>query len=159
MTHLRRTAARAAFLLALPLAVAACAPPQSGNLVNANQAQVAQTVSFGTVVAAQPVTVQGTNPAGDAAGTLGGAAVGVAIGNQIGGGSGRDVARVLGGVAGAAVGNRAANAATLQQSTEWTVRLDSGRSVSVIQASPTFGQGQRVQVIQGRNGLTRLAPA
>ena len=155
MTQLRRMGARAALLLALPLA--ACAPPQSGNVVNANQAQVAQRVNLGTVVGVQQVTVQGTNPGGELAGTVGGAALGGAIGNQIGDGSGRDIAQAIGIIGGGIAGSRAAQRATLQQSFEWTVRLDSGRTITVIQQQPTFARGQRVQVIQGAGGLTRLA--
>ena len=49
---------------------------------------------------------------------------------------------------GAAAGNRIAGAATTVQSTEYLVRLDSGRTISVIQAQPSFGIGSRVQVIQ-----------
>ena len=155
MTNLRRMGARAALLLALPLA--ACAPPQSGNLVNANQAQAAQRVNLGTIVGVQQVAVQGQNPGGVAAGTAGGAALGGVIGNQIGDGSGRDIARAIGIIGGAAAGNRAAGRATTRQSLEWTVRLDNGQTISVIQAQPTFARGQRVQVIQGSGGLTRLA--
>jgi outer membrane lipoprotein SlyB len=66
---------------------------------------------------------------------------------------------VIGGILGAAAGSAATNQATLQQSIEWTVRLEDGRTISVIQAEPTFARGQRVQVIQGRDGLTRLAAA
>jgi outer membrane lipoprotein SlyB len=155
MTQLRRMGARAALLLALPLA--ACAPPQSGNLVNANQAQVAQRVNLGTIVGVQQVTVQGANPGGELAGTAGGALVGGAIGNQIGDGEGRDIAQAIGVIGGGILGNRAARNATLEQSFEWTVRLDNGQTVTVIQSRPTFARGQRVQVIQGRGGLTRLA--
>ena len=45
------------------------------------------------------------------------------------------------------------------QSFEWTVQLDNGRIITVIQQEPTFARGQRVQVIEGSGGLTRLAPA
>ena len=155
MTEARWMGRTAAAALALPLA--ACAPPQSGTVVNADQAQVAQSVSLGTVVGVRQVAVQGTNPGGEIAGTVGGAVVGGAIGNQIGDGEGREIARAVGAVAGAAAGNRAARTVTTQQSLEWLVRLDDGRTIAVIQAQPTFFQGQRVQVIQGRGGLTRLA--
>ena len=150
---------RVATALALALPLAACAPPQSGDLVNANQSQVAQRVSFGTIIGARQVAVQGGNRGAEIAGTAAGGAIGVAAGNQIGGGSGRDAARIIGGVVGAAAGNRAAGNVTTQQSVEWTVQLDNGGTITVIQAQPTFARGQRVQVIQGANGLTRLIPA
>ena len=148
---------RAALALSLALPLAACAPPQSGNLVNADQAQVAQRVSLGTIVGVQQVAVQGSNRGAEIAGTATGGAIGVAAGNQIGDGSGRDAARVIGGVIGAAAGNRAATNVTTQQSLQWTVQLDQGGTIAVIQSQPTFARGQRVQVIEGRGGLTRLA--
>ena len=154
--QLRRIAGACAALgLAFPLA--ACVPPQTGNVVDAGQVQVAQNVTLGTILGATPVAVRGANPGGELAGTAGGAALGGAIGNQIGDGEGRDIARAIGVIAGGVAGNRAAGNATVQQSLEWTVRLDNGRTISVIQSEPTFARGQRVQVIQGAGGLTRLA--
>ena len=155
MTQLRRIGVLA---VAMALPLAACAPPQTGSFVGAGQVQVAQDVATGTVIAARPVAVRGTNPGGELAGTVGGAALGGAIGNQIGDGEGRDIARAIGIIAGAAAGNRAAGEATVQQSVEWTVRLDGGRTIAVIQSEPTFAQGQRVQVVRGAGGLTRILP-
>ncbi len=154
VTHFRNCA----LLCVASIALFACNPPNSGNVVSANQAQVAQNVSFGVITNARPVTVQGGNTPASVVGTIGGGLVGGLIGNEIGGGRGQDIATVVGATAGAAAGNRAANAATTVQSTEWTVQLESGRSISVIQAQPTFGIGQRVQVVQSANGVTRLVP-
>ena len=58
----------------------------------------------------------------------------------------------------AAAGLQAGKAAGSRQSIEWTVRLDNGGSIAVVQGEPTFAVGQRVQVITG-GGQTRLAPA
>ncbi len=146
---------KAAVLGLASLALLGCNPPNSGNVVSASQAQTAQSVSFGTIIGANPVTVQGGNTPAAVVGTIGGGLAGGLLGNEIGGGRGRDIATVVGATAGAAAGNRIANAATTQQSTEWLVQLESGRTISVIQASPTFNIGQRVQVIQG-GGATRL---
>lgn len=148
-----------AVLVAASMALFACNPPTSGNVVSSSQAQSAQTVNFGTVTAANPVTVQGGNRTADVVGTLAGGAIGGLLGNEIGGGRGRDIATVAGAVGGAAAGNRIAGAATTVQSTEYLVQLESGRTISVIQAQPSFGVGQRVQVIQSANGTTRLQGA
>lgn len=150
------TLTRSAVLIAASFALFACNPPNSGNVVNASQAQSAQTVNFGTIVSANPVTVQGGNRTADVVGTLAGGAIGGLLGNEIGGGRGRDIATVGGAVAGATAGNRIAGAATTVQSTEYTIRLESGQTISVIQAQPSFGVGQRVQVIQSANGTTRI---
>ena len=68
------------------------------------------------------------------------------------------VATGVGATAGAAAGLQAGRAAGGHASIEWTVRLESGQTITVVQASPTFSVGQRVQVIGGGTN-TRLAPA
>ncbi|MBP7241372.1 glycine zipper 2TM domain-containing protein [Amaricoccus sp.] len=148
---------RATALALAATALLACNPPNSGTTVDASQAQRAQTVAFGTIIAAQPVTVQGGNTPAAVVGTIGGGLAGGLLGNEIGGGRGRDIATVVGATAGAAAGNRVANAATTQQSVQWTVELESGRTIAVIQAEPRFSIGQRVQVVQS-GGTTRLLP-
>lgn len=137
-------------------ALAACTQP-SGNVVASNQAQVAQSVQFGTVVASRNVTVQG-NQGAQAAGAVVGGIAGAALGQNIGGGTGKVLATGAGATAGATAGLAAGRAAGGHQSIEWTVRLESGQTISVIQASPTFAVGQRVQVIGGGTN-TRLAAA
>jgi outer membrane lipoprotein SlyB len=149
--------AKGAALALAATTVIACNPPTSGNVVDASQAQRAQTVTFGTIIGSQPVTVQGGNQPASVVGTIGGGLAGGLLGREVGGGTGRDIATVVGATAGAAAGNRIAGAATTQQSTEWLVQLDSGRTISVIQAQPAFQIGQRVQVVQG-GGVTRLVP-
>ncbi|MER2508594.1 glycine zipper 2TM domain-containing protein [Amaricoccus sp.] len=153
-SHIFRTAALAGLAA---LALTACAPIQSGDVVNANQAQTASTVSFGTVTGSRPVTVQGGNAPASVVGTLAGGIAGAALGNQVGRGTGNVLATGAGAVAGAAAGNQIAGAATTAQSTEWFVRLDSGQTISVIQTSPAFATGQRVQVVQSGSN-TRLVP-
>jgi outer membrane lipoprotein SlyB len=137
-------------------ALAACTQP-SGNVVGANQAQVAQSVQFGTVISSRNVTVQG-NQGVQAAGAVIGGIAGAALGHNIGGGTGKVLATGAGATAGAAAGLAAGKAGASRQSIEWTVRLESGQTISVIQASPTFATGQRVQVIGGGSN-TRLAAA
>lgn len=139
--------------------LAACAAPTTGNVVSASQEGVAQSVSYGTITNARPVTVQGTTGPGEATGTIAGGVIGGLIGNQIGGGFGNDVATVVGATAGAAAGNRVANEAGNRQSIEWTVRLESGQTITVIQSDPVFSVGQRVEVIQSGSGVTRLQAA
>jgi outer membrane lipoprotein SlyB len=145
-----------ALLATAAVALMACNPPNSGNVVDASRAQQAQTVTFGTILSAQPVTVQGGNQTAAVVGTIAGGLLGGLAGNEIGGGRGQDIATVAGATLGATAGNRAANAANTVQSTEYTVQLESGRTIAVIQAQPSFAVGQRVQVIQSADGTTRL---
>lgn len=139
------------------LALTACASPNSGNMVTANQSQVAQSVNFGTITGSRPITVQGGNRTGEVVGTIAGGIAGGLLGNEFGKGTGNVLATGAGATAGAAVGNRVAGNVTQQSSTEWFVELDSGQNISVIQAQPAFNVGQRVQVVQS-GSMTRLVP-
>ena len=146
-----------ASVLVLAAGLAACAPQYSADRVSAGQAQSAQTVSFGTVVSARNVVVQGGQGSQLAGAVLGGVA-GAALGNQVGKGTGQDVATAVGATAGVVAGQSAGRAAASQNAIEWTVRLESGQTIAVVQSEPVFSIGQRVQVISG-GGQTRLAPA
>lgn len=141
------------------LLVSACAPQPTGDNVSADRQQTASRVTFGTIASSRPVTVE-ANPrgAGAVAGTVAGGAAGAALGNQVGGGSGQKIATGVGAAAGAAAGHQIAASAQRTQSTEWFVQTEGGGTIAVIQASPVFSVGQRVQIIQS-GGTTRLVPA
>jgi outer membrane lipoprotein SlyB len=134
-----------------------CAAQQNANVVAANQTMAASSVQFGTVVSSRAVTVQGTQ-GGQAAGAVLGGLAGAALGQQVGGGTGKVIATGVGATAGATAGLQAGKAAGSRQSIEWTVRLDNGGAVAIVQAEPSFAIGQQVQVITSGNGSTRLAP-
>ncbi len=140
------------------LALVACAPQQSGNVVSSNQALSAQQVQQGVVIGSRPVELRNMGEADGALGAIVGGVAGAAAGQQVGGGTGRVLATGAGAVAGAALGQRAGQAVGRAQSIEWFVRLDNGNEISVIQGDPQFAIGQRVRVITG-GGSTRLAPA
>lgn len=146
----------AALLVATGL-VAGCAPQQNANVLPGNQALTASTVSFGTVVSARPVQLQGGTGAQVAGAVVGGVA-GAALGQQLGGGTGKVLATGAGATAGSAAGLQAGKSIAGAQSTEWTIRMDNGATIAVVQGEPQFALGQRVQVITG-GGSTRLAPA
>ena len=57
MSIIRRWAARAVLLLALPLSACAVGAPQSGTLVSVSQPRVAKKVNFGTVVGFSAIRV------------------------------------------------------------------------------------------------------
>lgn len=155
---MRKTSIKTALAAGLAaLALAACAPQQSGNVVASNQALTAQQVQQGVVIGSRPVELRNMGEADAALGALAGGVAGAAAGQQVGGGRGRILATGAGAVAGAALGQRAGQAIGRAQSIEWFVRLDNGNEISVIQGEPQFGIGQRVRVISGGGG-TRLAP-
>jgi outer membrane lipoprotein SlyB len=138
-------------------ALVACAPQQNADVLAGNRAMTASTVSYGTVTASRVVQLQG-GQGGQAAGAVLGGLAGAALGQNVGKGTGQVVATGVGATAGAAAGLQAGKAAGARQSIEWTVQLDNGGSIAVVQGEPTFAIGQRVQVITG-GGQTRLAPA
>ncbi len=150
---LRGTAA-----LALVAALAACVPQQNANVLSSGQALSASSVQYGTVTASRVVTVEGGG-GGQAAGAIIGGLAGAALGHQVGGGVGRDVATGVGATAGIAAGSQAGKNLGNAQSIQWTVKLDSGGSIAVVQGQPGFNIGQRVQVIFAGDGTTRLQPA
>jgi outer membrane lipoprotein SlyB len=153
MASLRGTAIAAVGVLAL----AACTPQQNASVLPANQALTASTVSYGTIVSSRAVRLQG-NQGSQAAGAVLGGLAGAALGQEVGGGTGQVIATGVGATAGAAAGLQAGRTVAGRDSIEWTVRMDNGATITVIQGEPAFAVGQRVQVITG-GGQTRLAPA
>jgi outer membrane lipoprotein SlyB len=149
---------RGTALAAIGAAVlAACTPQQNADVLPANQALTASTVSYGTVVSSRVVQLQGGQGSQAAGAVLGGLA-GAALGQEVGKGTGTVVATGVGATAGAAAGLQAGRAVAGRQSVEWTVRMENGATIAVVQGEPAFVIGQRVQVITG-GGQTRLAPA
>jgi outer membrane lipoprotein SlyB len=142
---------------ALVAALAACTPQQNANVLPANSALTASTVSYGTIVSSRVVQLQGGQGSQAAGAVLGGLA-GAALGQNVGRGTGTVVATGVGATAGAAAGLQAGRTVAGRQSIEWTVRMDNGATIAVIQGEPAFAVGQRVQVITG-GGQTRLAAA
>lgn len=69
----------------------------SGDTFTASQARQVQTVTYGSIVSARPVTIQGGNN-NNVAGAIGGAVVGGFLGNTIGGGRGNSLATAGGAV-------------------------------------------------------------
>jgi len=119
-----------------------------GTSYSRDQVRQAQTVQYGTIESVTPVVIEGRDDGIVGSGT--GAIVGGIAGNQIGGGSGRTLATVVGAVAGGLVGQRIEKSATTRQGQELTIRLDSGRVVSVVQEVDNgqfFRPGDRIRVL------------
>lgn len=145
-------------LTAVALGLGACQPNISGNQVTSSQAgQINQTVA-GTVISYRPVTVQDQNPsyltgAGAIAGGIGG--------SQIGGG---DVENALGAIGGALAGGLAGyaveQAVNNQTGVEYTVELDDGRVVTIVQgADQLYPPGSRVLIAYGQGGARIMSGA
>ncbi|MBP0050124.1 glycine zipper 2TM domain-containing protein [Marinobacterium sp. AK62] len=127
-----------------------------GTSYSRSQVGQAQTVQYGSVEAVTPVVIEGRTDGIVGSGT--GAVVGGIAGNQVGGGSGRTLATVVGAVAGGLVGQRIEKSATERQGQEVTIRLDSGRVISVVQEvqeGQYFQPGERVRVL-GQGGSLKV---
>ncbi|MBR9827964.1 MAG: glycine zipper 2TM domain-containing protein [Oceanospirillales bacterium] len=119
-----------------------------GTSYSRSQVGQAQSVQYGTVESVTAVRIEGRADGVVGSGT--GAIVGGIAGNQIGGGSGRTLATVVGAVAGGLIGQRVEQATTQRQGQEITVRLDSGRIVSVVQEVENgqfFNPGDRIRML------------
>lgn len=132
-----------------------CASSRSADVYSRDQARQAHTVVMGTVELVRHVTIEGTKTA---VGTAGGGAAGGVLGNTVGNGTGRTVATVVGALAGAAVGTAAEEGITRKRGLEIEVRKDDGRIIVVVQeADVMFAAGDRVRIISGGDGMTRVA--
>lgn len=138
-------------MVAVALAMASgagggCAPSMSGSSYSRYEAREAQEVRMGYVESVRNVTIEGTR---SGVGTLSGAALGGLAGSNVGGGRGRiAIAGAIGGaVVGGVVGSAVEEGVTRQPGLEITVRLDSGRMVSVTQAADeSFYPGDGVRL-------------
>lgn len=128
----------------------------SAMVYSQNQMRQAQTVQIGTVVSVHNVKMEGSN---NGLLTLGGAALGGLAGSHLGSGS---KANAAGAIVGALAGGYATDAAQKGMGTknalEITVKLDSGRMISIVQDPDVqLVAGQRVRVLSG-GGNDRVVP-
>ena len=151
--------AAATVLVAATFALGGCAQQSlMGDTYSANEARQTQNVSYGVVESVRPVVIsssEGTNAVGTGAGAI----VGGIAGSTIGGGKGSSIMAVLGAVAGGIAGNHVADSAGKRQGQELTIRMDSGRTISVVQGVENgnfYGQGDRVRILSN-GGTTRVS--
>jgi outer membrane lipoprotein SlyB len=143
---------RAVTILAIPLALllplGGCA--ESPNSVSRSEANTVQSVYFGTITRLDAVNISGQTRLGAITGAIIGGATGAIAGSSPG-------ATVGGAAAGAAVGG-AAGASERRNGVEFTIRLDNGDVVSVIQQGNVneWRVGDRVR-ITGSAGNARVS--
>ncbi|MGQ4877577.1 glycine zipper 2TM domain-containing protein [Billgrantia sp. LNSP4103-1] len=142
------------------LTLAGCANTSTmgGDVYRGNQAQTAQTVTFGTITALRPVQIQADSRMGGLIGTGGGAVIGGLLGSQVGGGSGRQLATAAGVLGGAVAGSAAEESTNRVRAWEMEIRRDDGQEVVIVQkADRDFQVGQRVRII-GSGASVSVAP-
>jgi outer membrane lipoprotein SlyB len=143
-------------VLACAIAVG-CGPRQSSmsaSTYSRDRARQVQTFTEGEVVMVREVMIEGK---AGAAGAIAGGVMGYAVGNLFGGGRGRTLARSAGTVGGAAAGAAAQKAATTEKGLEITVRLDTGQTITIVQAADReFRVGDEVKVLTRPDGAARV---
>ena len=146
----------AAVLGLLTAVLAGCGASSSGNVYTSDQARRAHTVEAGVVESVKSVTIQQEDQ--PVVGTVIGGLAGGILGSTIGSGSGKTVATVAGALAGAAGGAAAEKEIGTTPGLEIVVNQDNGRTIVVVQeADVPFEPGDRVRILRGPDGTTRVS--
>jgi len=141
-------------MLGMSVVIVGCASSKGGDVYSRDEARQVQSVQMGVVEGARPARIEGTK---SGIGTGAGAVVGGIAGSSAGQGKGSAIGTVLGAVVGGVAGAAMEEGVTRENAMEITVRLDSGRMISVVQGGrEEFKPGDRVRVLQG-GGETRVA--
>jgi outer membrane lipoprotein SlyB len=129
------------------------------NVYDYREAGQSVIVEFGTVVDVRPIKIKGPN-SGVGAGI--GAVAGAGAGSQVGSGDGAIAATIGGAVIGAVAGAMAEQALQDQQGLDYTIVLESGKTITVSQYykkdEPVIAKNARVMV-QTSGSYQRVLPA
>ncbi len=137
------------------VAASGCAPGVSGRSYGRDEALQAQDVRLGYVESVRPVEIEGTR---SGVGGLSGSVLGSLAGGSVGKGTGQIAGAIGGAILGGLAGSAIEENATRQPGQEITVELDGGRLMAVTQAAgQPFYPGDRVKVLMGYDGTTRVA--
>lgn len=141
-------------LLASTVLLAGCASSKSGDVYTRDQARREMSVRMGVVESMREVLMEGTK---SNAGTVAGGVIGGIAGGGLGGGRGSAISSVLGAIVGGIVGAGVEENATRKRALEYTIRLDDGRMISLVQEDAGEGihPGERVRVLSG-SGESRV---
>ena len=134
-----------------------CVSGLQGSTYSRSEARQVQEVEFGTVLSTNPVVIEGKQ---SGAGQLPGAIIGGVAGSSVGEGKGQQIFTILGAVGGAVVGSMIEEQATRTQGLELTIKMDSGKTLSIVQEVGNvnvFREGQRVRVLT-QGALARVSP-
>lgn len=150
---------RRAAMVVLAVASLAGCQNQGQSVYRFHEVGRANVVNFATVLAVREVGIQGQNTGtGAAVGSLAGGMVGA----QIGSGSGNTAATLAGLVVGGIAGAMAEQAAANRRGLEYTVTLENGATLTVVQdvnvADRILQPGERA-MIQMAGGFQRVLPA
>ncbi len=127
--------------------VAGCASDLGSADYSRAETRRIQDVHMGVVESVRPVTIQGTR---SGVGATTGAVVGGIAGSEVGQGKGAAVSAVLGAVVGGLAGQAIEQNSTRKPGLEITLRLDSGRTIAIVQQDDGehFAPGDRVRMLE-----------
>jgi outer membrane lipoprotein SlyB len=134
-------------LILLALVATGCASGLGSGDYERRDARRVYEVKMGTVESVRNVQIEGSK---SGVGTATGAVVGGVAGSNIGQGKGAIVGAVLGAVAGGMAGKAIEEHGTKKNGLELTVRLDSGRTIAIVQedTGESFRVGDRVRLLE-----------
>jgi outer membrane lipoprotein SlyB len=146
---------------ALSVVLAGCARTIDSGTVEGSTVGEVNEAFFGTVQNVRAVQVQeGDRLQQNTTGAIVGGLAGAGVGALFGGGWGRVLATGAGAIVGAGAGAAAERQLSRQQGLEYTVRLDNGRMLTIVQGPENALQpGQRAIVQIGGSGRARVIPA
>lgn len=127
----------------------------TGSTISRSQVNIPRNVETGSVIDVRSVVIEGRD---SGIGRYSGGATGAVLaGSEVGNGTGSALAAIAGGTLGAIAGEEVEEMLTRQDGYEITVRLDSGRVVSIIQPARIYAPviGDAVLVTGGQ---VRLNP-
>jgi outer membrane lipoprotein SlyB len=111
-------------------------------------------VRFGVLESVRDVRI---NPRETGDGSAGGTALGMVAGSNVGGGNGQIAGAIGGAILGGIIGHNIEQSANERPGVEVTVLLDTGKYIAVVQqADEPFRAGDRVRILSGRGGQTRV---
>lgn len=144
------------WIVLLPVILAGCASGRGGDDYERTEARRVYEVKMGVVESVRTVKLEGTE---SGIGAAAGGVVGGIAGSGVGGGKGSMVGTVIVAVVGGIAGAAGEEAATRKPGLEIIVKLDSGRTIAVIQEDKDekFIVGDRVRLLEsgGQARVTR----
>ena len=142
-------------VLAFGLLLSACAS-QTGSSYSSGQTREAMMVEYGVITQLNNAVIEDEV---EGVGTVAGGVIGGLAGSTIGGGSGRILGAAGGALVGALAGAGVEKAVRTKDAQEITVKLDSGRTIVVVQQidkKEILAVGDRVRVLSSRDGSARV---
>ncbi len=140
------------------LLLTSCAPKLGGNDYEVSSVGEISTTLKGIITATKTVKLRPDNSSKPQMGAAAGAVSGAVLGSAVGGGHNMPlIAAVVGGLAGGAAGHAIENKLTEQDGTEYQIKLDTGKLISIAQGlEPRLTVGQKVLVIESNRGRSRV---